>query len=132
MNKKKNELNIGNINYTIKEQILEELEKVKNNNEKYINQINTFKNQNGDYLKEIKRLKNKEKKTIFMIYLQLILIILFVLIVGVYYPLKKKKNSINRYNNKSNLKSYKEIGNNEKNKLFDEMEKNLLNKKCFE
>ena len=123
---KKNELNIGNINYTIKEQILEELEKVKNNNEKYINQINTFKNQNDDYLKEIKRLKNKEKKTIFMIYLQLILIILFVLIVGVYYPLKKKKNSINRYNNKSNLKSYKEIGNNEKNKLFDEMEMNLI------
>ena len=122
---KKNELKIRNINYTIKEQIIEELKKVKNNNEKYAKTINTLKNQNDDYLKEIKTLKKKEKKVTFLIYLQLIIIIIFVLIIGVYYPLKKKENSLNK-NNKFISKSYNEIGNKEKNKLFDEIEMNLI------
>ena len=127
------ELKIGNTNYIMREKIKEELNKVIDTNKNYTQKIYEYKNENNNYLKEIERLKNKDRVLYFFIYFQLILIIILLLIIGVYYPLKKKINekkdiNENGYNKGSNFRGMikTENENDEKLKLFDEVEMDLI------
>ena len=126
---KKNELIIGNTNYIMREKIKEELYNVVENNKYYLEKIAEYKNKNEEYLRKISSLKSKDKRLIFFIYFQLILIIVISLIIGIFYPLKKKLNekreineiNENGYNNGSNFKRITKEENDEKLKLFDEV-----------
>ena len=125
---KKNELKIGNKNYIMREKIKEELYKVVESNKYYLKKIAEYKNENEEYLRKISSLKSKDKRLYFFIYFQLILIIVIVLIIGVFYPLKKKLNEkaeLNEINEKgynigSNFRRITKEENDEKLELFDE------------
>ena len=121
---------IDELNNSIKkEKIMEELNGVVINNKNNVKKLNEFKKEHELYLKEIQKLKNKDKIIYFFIYFQLILIILIVLFVGVFYPLKKKYNNNldrNKSNNENNFIRISKQKNNDKLKLFDEIEMNLI------
>ena len=125
---KKNKLKIGNTNYIMSEKIKDELYNVVENNKYYLKKIAEYKKENEDYLRKISSLKSKDKRLYFFIWFQLILIIVIVLIIGIFYPLKKKLNEKNEmkeinengYNIGSNFKRITKEENDEKLKLFDE------------
>ena len=92
---KKNKLKIGNTNYIMSEKIKDELYNVVESNKYYLKKIAEYKKENEDYLRKISSLKSKDKRLYFFIWFQLILIIIIVLIIGIFYPLKKKLNEKN-------------------------------------
>ena len=125
---KKNKLKIGNTNYIMSEKIKDELYNVVESNKYYLKKIVEYKKENEEYLRKISSLKSKDKRLYFFIWFQLILIIVIVLIIGIFYPLKKKLNEKNEmkeinengYNIGSNFKRITKEENDEKLKLFDE------------
>ena len=129
---KKNELRMKSGNYTIREELKQKLNKVLKNNENFTKYINEFKSINNYYFSEIKRIEKKDKKLYVIIYLELVLIIIIVGVIGIYYPLNKKynnKNNIINRNDYNNISSFRRITKKEKNKkleLFDEIEMNEI------
>ena len=100
------------------------LKRVIERNKNHMKLINNYKYENEKYLSIINSLKIKNKKFYIIIYFQLILIIIIVLIIGIYYPLKtnlNKKNENNKkeFNDSFNFKRIIREENDEKLKLFD-------------
>ena len=124
---KKNQLKIGNTKYDIKEEIKEKLDKVIKKNENYEKKINEYISENNNYLMEIKKINNKDKMLYVIIYIELGFIIIFVVIIGIYYPLKNKYNNKNSMNDINfNFRRITRKENNEKLKLFDKIEMDVI------
>jgi hypothetical protein len=128
--KKLNKLKIRVEKYLKIKKVKDDLDNILKNNEQNQKTINEYKIIHNNYLTEITNINRRDIILYIIIYIELIIIIFVVVLIGIYHPLRKKyynKNSFNDlFSNGSNFRRIAKKENKEKLKLFDEMEMGII------